>query len=305
MIFFWSDIEKVKDVSLSTSVSGDTGRTRYHLLKYKKKPLIFQFPIISIISVSRNWIKFELCRNEKRIDKFVNGLTDLNDKIYKKIQSRYNKPIHWDDILNKGKERLQLDAFVSKCCLIFNDAGVQSQLKLIDLKNSAVEFIVQVSRVQIISPFDDDTTLYGKLLLDVLQIRHNSCNVAKLDTYSFQNHVNYRQGSNQDKRNILCAHDDYRKYFDMLKMGVPRKAVEQRIISEGLDIGILDGKICNESSKKPSQLSISDLKNCKLKKTEVVKEKKVYKMGFGFGISFDEIQKSLRSLRKTHLIAVK
>mgnify|MGYP001386079322 CR=1 FL=1 len=296
MITLWSDIQNLKTPSISTSISGDFSRSRYHLLKCEKKPFLIQFPISNINCINRNWLSFQLCSNEKRIDNFIRHFSELNECIYKRIESRYNKPIHWDERINSSKDRVSFNACVNSSCIIYNETGERTSHRIIDLKNSVVEFIVQLSRVQLISPFDDETILYGKILLDIVQIRHNSINIVKLESYSFQNTIPV------DNKKTTCAHKDYKKYFDMLKMGVPRKAVEQRIIAEGLDIGILDGKISSKKDNNINQLSILDLKNCKLKKTEVVKHKKVYKMGFGLGISFEDIQNRLKSLRKTHLL---
>ena len=102
---------------------------------------------------------------------------------------------------------------------------------------------------------------------------------------------------------------EYAKYFDMLKKGVPRRAVEQRMISEGIDIGVLDGKnipLNNKNNPIPiNKFSVQDLKNIKLKKTS--QNKKIAKTkprkGIQLGISLDSIQNALKSLKKTNIIS--
>ena len=95
----------------------------------------------------------------------------------------------------------------------------------------------------------------------------------------------------------------------MLKKGVPRRAVEQRMISEGIDIGVLDGKnipLNNKNNPIPiNKFSVQDLKNIKLKKTS--QNKKIAKTkprkGIQLGISLDSIQNALKSLKKTNIIS--
>ena len=91
----------------------------------------------------------------------------------------------------------------------------------------------------------------------------------------------------------------------MLKLGVPRKAVEQRMISDGIDPEVLNGKIIKNNASTPTiqKFSAQDFKNIKLKKTTPKERPKKPSKGIQLGISLDSIQNALRGLRKTNLLS--
>lgn len=307
MIFLWSNSERISNIHVSTSICGNSNCSRYHLLSINKNPVLIQFPILSINSINRNWIDFQLCCIEHKLDKFISHFSKITNNLYRTIENKYNKKIHWDGkIVDHKIDKVRFSANVSSHCSIFNSKGEKMQLPILtDLKNHAVEFIIQLSKIQVISPFDEDNILYGKILMEIIQIRCHQSIPTRLELYSFSNinsNVKCKEKEDAGARTIECADPSYKKYFDMIKMGVPKKAVEQRIISDGHDICILDGKL---SEKKPiTKLSmLSGLENCKLKKTKQIERKKTFnQIGFGLGISFEEIQKKLKSLRKTHFL---
>tara|TARA_Y100000389_G_scaffold203859_1_gene253786 strand:- start:889 stop:1569 length:681 start_codon:yes stop_codon:yes gene_type:complete len=225
------------------------------------------------------------------------------NNLYRKIERKYDKKIHWDSrIVDQKVDKVRFTASLSSNCSIFNSRGERIQLPIIkDLKNHAVEFIIQLSKIQIISPFDEDNILYGKVLMEILQIRCHQSIPTRLELYSFSN-TDLIIKKSISKEPIKCADPSYKKYFDMIKMGVPKKAVEQRIISDGHDICILDGKLSEKKTITKSNM-LSGLENCKLKKTKQIERKKTFnQIGFGLGISFEEIQNKLKSLRKTHFL---
>ena len=52
----------------------------------------------------------------------------------------------------------------------------------------------------------------------------------------------------------------------MLKIGVPRKAVEQKLVSDGIDPEVLNGKVIKNKPSPIKKFSAQDFKNIKLKK---------------------------------------
>ena len=168
--------------------------------------------------------------------------------------------------------------------------------------NSIVDLIFGISTIQIICPFDENDILFGRINIDILQIRKHTVCDYNLTENLFVNNDKYKE--------------EYFKYFDMLKKGVPKKAVELKMISEGLDPMILnssykfkstsniDKNVITNMNKNQlkSNILVNELRNVKLKKisTANLKSKnKKLSMGVSLGISLEAIQKSLKSLRKT------
>ena len=89
----------------------------------------------------------------------------------------------------------------------------------------------------------------------------------------------------------------------MLKIGVPRKAVEQRMISDGVDPEVLNGKVIKNKPSPIKKFSAQDFKNIKLKKTMPKERPKKPSKGIQLGISLDSIQNALRGLRKTNFLS--
>ena len=144
---------------------------------------------------------------------------------------------------------------------------------------------------------DDKENLYGRILLEIAQIRRHETGFIPIQNYSFDT-IQQNQGSSDNKPK------EYTKYFSMLKMGVPRKAVEQRMISDGIDPEVLNGKVIkNKPSPIIQKFSAQDFKNIKLKKTMPKERPKKPSKGIQLGISLDSIQNALRGLRKTNLLS--
>ncbi|GIS52913.1 MAG: hypothetical protein Ct9H90mP28_6290 [Paracoccaceae bacterium] len=107
---------------------------------------------------------------------------------------------------------------------------------------------------------DDKENLYGRILLEIAQIRRHETGFIPIQNYSFDT-IQQNQGSSDNKPK------EYAKYFSMLKMGVPRKAVEQRMISDGIDPEVLNGKIIKNKPSPIKKFSAQDFKNIRLRKT--------------------------------------
>ena len=180
-----------------------------------------------------------------------------------------------------------------KGCQVYDNYQVKQDDENLLVK-SVADFIFSVSHVRIVKPMDEDT-LYGKILFEIIQIRTHNMKSPVPDTCVFES-----------------VHS---KYFDMLQKGVPRQAVEQKMICDGVDISILDNKhhsthsihTQNTASSLQQKLTFSanDLKNAKLRKITPNNKKKTRpKLGIHLGISYEDIQNRLKSLRKTRLISL-
>ena len=296
-------IENIK-VILSNSIPSNSYMSQYHniLSKSEKKGnihqndnILIQSPLSTIISKNRDWISFRMSIEETKHKEFFKSFQMLINRIKSITQKKYNKPIIWDDF-NQSCSTITISARILSGCTLYNNLGNKQEIDN-TLKNSIVDFIFVISQVQIVSSLmDDKENLYGRILLEIAQIRRHETGFIPIQNYSFDTiQQNKEQPYNKSK--------EYAKYFSMLKIGVPRKAVEQRMISDGVDTGILDGKIIKNKPSPIKKFSAQDFKNIKLKKTIPKEKSKKPTKGIQLGISLDSIQNALRGLRKTNLLS--
>lgn len=296
-------IENIK-VILSNSIPSNSYMSQYHniLSKSEKKGnihqndnILIQSTLSTIISKNRDWISFQMSIEETKHKEFFKSFQMLLNKIKSITQKKYNKPIIWDDF-NQSGSTITISARILSGCTLYNNLGNKQEIDN-TLKNSIVDFIFVISQVQIVSSLmDDKENLYGRILLEIAQIRRHETGFIPIQNYSFDT-IQQNQGSSDNKPK------EYTKYFSMLKMGVPRKAVEQRMISDGVDTGILDGKVIKNKPSPMQKFSAQDFKNIKLKKTIPKERPKKPTKGIQLGISLDSIQNALRGLRKTNLLS--
>lgn len=296
-------IENIK-VILSNSIPSNSYMSQYHniLSKSEKKGnihqndnILIQSPLSTIISKNRDWIFFRMSIEETKHKEFFKSFQMLLNRIKSITQKKYNKPIIWDDF-NQSGSTITISARILSGCTLYNNLGNKQEIDN-TLKNSIVDFIFVISQVQIVSSLmDDKENLYGRILLEIAQIRRHETGFIPIQNYSFDT-IQQNQGSSDNKPK------EYTKYFTMLKMGVPRKAVEQRMISDGVDTGILDGKVIKNKPSPMQKFSAQDFKNIKLKKTIPKERPKKPSKGIQLGISLDSIQNALRGLRKTNFLS--
>tara|TARA_B100001175_G_scaffold316138_1_gene329276 strand:+ start:1630 stop:2553 length:924 start_codon:yes stop_codon:yes gene_type:complete len=300
VIHRWSNPQTIENIKplVSSSIPCDSFVSQYHNISSKKKETIFiQSTLSTIICKNKRWLKIKISTEEKKHSLFFKSLEQLTNKIQTITQKKYTKKIIWDNHTNhKSGNSIILYGKILDGCIFYDTSGNKISFDL-DNKRCVIDFIFTFSQLQIISPLDEVDTLYGKIILEIVQIRIHNNDVKPIEKYSFDNNAKE------------TPKKEYAKYFDMLKKGVPRRAVEQRMISEGIDIGVLDGKnipLNNKNNPIPiNKFSVQDLKNIKLKKTS--QNKKIAKTkprrGIQLGISLDSIQNALKGLKKTNIIS--
>ena len=306
MIHRYSKPESLENIKviLSNSIPGDSYMSQYHniLSKSEKKGnihqndnILIQSPLSTIISKNRDWISFRMSIEETKHKEFFKSFQILIHRIKSVTQKKYNKPIIWDNFHQSGNT-ITINGKILPGCTLYNNLGNKQEIEN-TLKNSIVDFIFVVSKVQIVSSLIDDTDkLYAKILIEIAQIRKHETGFIPIQNYSFDTiQQNQEQPDNKQK--------EYAKYFNMLKMGVPRKAVEQRLISDGIDPEVLNGKVIKNKPSPMQKFSAQDFKNIQLKKTITKERPKKLSKGIQLGISLDSIQNALRGLRKTNLLS--
>ena len=306
MIHRYSKPESLENIKviLSNSIPGDSYMSQYHniLSKSEKKGnihqndnILIQSPLSTIISKNRDWISFRMSIEETKHKEFFKSFQILIHRIKSVTQKKYNKPIIWDNFHQSGNT-ITINGKILPGCTLYDNIGNKQEIEN-TLKNSIVDFIFVISQVQIVSSLIDDTDkLYAKILIEIAQIRKHETGFIPIQNYSFDT-IQQNQGSSDNKPK------EYAKYFNMLKMGVPRKAVEQRMISDGIDPEVLNGKIIKNKPSPIKKFSAQDFKNIKLKKTIPKEKSKKPSKGIQLGISLDSIQNALRGLRKTNLLS--
>ena len=296
-------LENIKPI-LSNSIPGDSYMSQYHniLSKSEKKGnihqndnILIQSPLSTIISKNRDWISFRMSIEETKHKEFFKSFQILIHRIKSVTQKKYNKPIIWDNFHQSGNT-ITINGKILPGCTLYDNIGNKQEIEN-TLKNSIVDFIFVVSKVQIVSSLMDDIdNLYGRILIEIVQIRKHETGFIPIQNYSFDTiQQNKEQPDNKPK--------EYSKYFSMLRMGVPRKAVEQKLVSDGIDPEVLNGKIIKNKPSPIQKFSAQDLKNIKLKKTIPKEKSKKQSKGIQLGISLDSIQNALRGLRKTNLLS--
>ena len=302
-IYLFSNCNKLEDIKpkISSSVIGNRIYSQYHTIKYEKnKSIKIQSPLCKVFMKNKNWLNIRMTIEEKQNKLFIEHLNKLMNKLQNITQNKYTKKIIWENIKSYDGSKI-LNCKLEHGCLYFDN---NKNLLEMDntIVNSIVDLIFGISTIQIICPFDENDILFGRINIDILQIRKHTVCDYNLKENLFVNNDKYKE--------------EYFKYFDMLKKGVPKKAVELKMISEGLDpmilnssykfksISNIDKNVITNMNKNQlkSNILVNELRNVKLKKVSTANLKsknKKLSMGVSLGISLEAIQKSLKSLRKT------
>lgn len=268
--------------------------------------ILIQSPLTTIVNKNRNWLSFKISIEETSHKVFVDELTLFSNKLHLLTQKRYNKQIQFDTPLIVGNTATFYASIVDGC-KIYDTIGNLS--KHSPMKASPAEFIFCISQVQVSSTIDSPDELYGRILIEIVQIRLHDINAKPLEDFGFEGKVfverQKKSVTNEtvDVKEEQIIVEGYEKYFKMLKMGIPKPAVRQRMNAEGVDPDVLDGK----KPLKPRDVvtidafSADKLKTQALKKTVIIKKKQP-RGGIGIGISLDTIQSALSGLRKTKFL---
>ena len=256
MIHRYSKPESLENIKviLSNSIPSNSYMSQYHniLSKSEKKGnihqndnILIQSTLSTIISKNRDWISFQMSIEETKHKEFFKSFQILLNRIKSITQKKYNKPIIWDDF-NQSGSTITISARILPGCTLYDNIGNKQEIDN-TLKNSIVDFIFVISQVQIVSSLmDDKENLYGRILLEIAQIRKHETGFIPIQNYSFDT-IQQNQGSSDNKQK------EYAKYFNMLKLGVPRKAVEQKLVSDGIDPEVLNGKVIKNQPSPTNQ----------------------------------------------------
>lgn len=312
-------------------------------IKYMLKDLIIQTPIIYIpfgINSYNNkkYLDISLLNIEcdPEMKEFKKFICSMNEQVKKKIKSKFKKGKHLMTFKNSLKkttnnffpDRIRLS--INENILVYNDfkrkisfdciqPKIYSKMlispKCIWFTNKDFGIVWNILQVKI----------YDKLILDEYSFIDDDQKQDQNQNEN-KNHTQTQQYVDKDLEND----ERYKKYFRMLKMGVPSGAVKHKMTTDGINPGILDGntdplpekpknnilkELCNKitlnkinseknnksvfTTSKKTIITRDMILGVKLNKSKPVK-KKIVKDNKHFNplISLDEIKSIRRGLTK-------
>ena len=249
-------IQVKKRISISTNVYE-------YPLSYLRKQIIIQTPIVYIphttykvnskITFDFFFLNLKVDCEMEQLKKFVQEM----DKIVKSKISAESKPY------KNPQTKKNVKRFTIK------PKEFISNIKSYKSSSSQKKEMMRVNCYENIHAFDEykrpisldylKAKVYLKLLLspvkiwvhkekygifwEVLQIKIYP--KAVLNTYMFIDDNSQQQ---QKKQALISSHPEYSKYFDMMKKGVPKQAVKNKMLLDGKDPNILDNPNTNVNS---------------------------------------------------------
>ena len=236
-------------------------------IKYLLKDLIIQTPIIYIpfgINSYNNkkYLDISLLNidNDIEMKNFKKFICSLNEIVSKKIKSKKGrKMMRLKSSLKKTTnnffpDRVRLS--ISESILVFNDFKRKISFDCIQPKLyskmlispkcvwfSSKEFGIVWNILQV--------KIYDRLILDEYSFIDENVETPKIKNIS------------QNKGTLYDYENDerYKKYFRMIKMGVPKGGVQHKMVNDGLDPSILDYNINQKQNKLPEHTNKNNILN--------------------------------------------
>jgi hypothetical protein len=206
-----------------------------HPIKYLNNSLIIQTPILTMpfgkySYGSKSYIDASFINDvvDKDMACFKEIVTKINNEIIKYI-SKNNKTKFINSIKNSNdiySDRIRLN--IQEDILVFNerkDLVSQEYLKA----KAYVKFLITPNNIW------QNESKYG-ITWTILQAKVYPQTI--LNTYSFLDDKEDKPNNS----NIYKSHPQYQKYFKMISCGVPKQAVQHKMVLDNLDPNVLDGK---------------------------------------------------------------
>ena len=227
----------------------------------EKNKLIIQTPLMyipnSIIYFNEKpflELSFNNEENDKDVNEFKNWILDLEDYIFKLIKKRSTLNITKDNMISIIKKKnsnyansstkilVPINMNISKC--ILTDNGKKSKFLFnweIPVPTYSIS-IIWIKNIWIkngkwgINLFMYASRVMNSHILDPLDFLGIDCDNKTIKTYEVT-----KQFKNDEKMTIQVGQiPEYIIFFKMLKLGIPKDAIKQKIELSGLDIRIID-----------------------------------------------------------------
>jgi len=213
-------------------------------IKYLNNSLIIQTPILTMpfgkySYGSKSYIDSSFINDvvDKDMACFKEVITKINNEVIKYI-SKSNKKLKFINSIKNSNDiysdRMRLN--IQEDILVFNekkDLVSQEYLKA----KAYVKFLITPNNIW------QNEEKYG-ITWTILQAKVYPQTV--LNTYSFLDDKEDKPSNS----NVYKSHPQYQKYFKMISCGVPKQAVQHKMILENLDPNVLDGKSISDNKKK-------------------------------------------------------
>lgn len=283
MIFKSFEID-IKNFNFKKRIS--IGKNLYYIpLKYLNDTCFIQTPILFIPFSKSKYNQLDVSLWNIDTDTEMSKFYSLISELSKLVARKYNKYKFVNPIKPKVlifPERLKLNIANEKFIKLYNEHNIEIAFNTIQPKTYA-KFIICPNNIWINN--------------DKIGI---TWNIIQIKTY-LDTKINYLE-----KECMFIDEEetqDYSKYFNMLKRGVPKEAIKQKLKLDNLDPSIIDNNRANNRSNinkfNPLSNLLSDIKNGpKLKKRSPIQHDKKITKSNSFAPSLHDIRKALSKFNK-------
>jgi hypothetical protein len=263
--YYLTNIYYINDTN-NTNESGNKNIIKEKIEKKQdaiddKTKLIIQTPLLyipnSIIYFNEKpflELSFNNEDNDKDVNEFKTWITNLEDYIFKLIKKRSLLNIKKENMVSILKQKnnnyvnssnkilVPINMNISKC--ILNDGFKKSKF-LFDWQIPVPTYgisIIWIKNIWVkngkwgINLFMYASRVMDSHILDPIDFLGIDCNNKSIKTYE----VNNKFKSNEKMSIVVGEIPEYVMYFKMLKIGIPKEAIKQKIALNGLDIRIID-----------------------------------------------------------------
>jgi hypothetical protein len=267
----------------------------------------------------------------------------LKKRPYLKLKKKNFRTSIYDDIIRKCRKlKLRLDTKISKFYLLENQNKLSSRIKYNELVTPTYGlFIIELENIWVKRPIildnDDiiENTFGFNFVVHASQCLPSHCVINPINditSETFGNTTNKlfnKLNNNLNKNNNIppppplpgilppppppliklepVIPEYLNTYFKMIKLGIPRNAVKQKMQLQGIDPNLLDNPHQNNVNKQSSntntipKITADMLQSVSLKKGKPIekKKKKPSNTSMGFNVSLDDILNMKSKLKKS------
>ena len=303
----------------SRCIPGYTIGCHEYFISTNKNPLYIQFPPCKVVALNKSSIFMVFSSIDNYIDTFFSELEVLRKTIVKKIeQKNRNIVINWSSPIynNVNDSKIPFRAYIDTQLKIYNYSKevISSDVNL--LNQNYIDSIIEIEKIQLKSSYllENNKRYVGTIIFKVVQIRiPNSFEHLKTPLITVtSSEYNTKTSHPMQKEGTFISHPLYSKYFRMLRHGIPKQAVKQKLLMENIPITLLD---YSESDMVPDTMKQDlprhdninlQLKNKHLQETvKIVKNKDNKLRKTTHGITLADILTKIKLLRKTGFMKIR
>lgn len=227
----------IRNISVNKKISHFSESYR-HYIKYKKKEsLLIQTPRLTLLygittCGFNKYIDFNLFSHDKEINLFQKKIKKINNYIIRRINKDLDKKIYIDNFKLSETKNERIRFFLSNDTLFFDENKQKIYENTIKASNHVKLIITPVYLWY-------NNTIYG-IRWEILQLKQYIC-VPVLTTYSFIDSPSAPPPPPPPPPLPLATPpSEYIPFLDLIKRGVPKQAVKNKLMTLNMDPTILD-----------------------------------------------------------------